>query len=647
MQQRSVIKTAYSWSERIFLLLLGLCLIFQTLKMTTFFIHSLLPDGTEFFLLYTLLAAVVFKTVFLILSQAPKRRTWTWLLLCALLVSLIWLLVYWNDRFLFLAFLAVLTVGCLGTDYHLLLKVQVCAVGAIVVSAAIAASVGAVTNFVYWYSSGHDSVRSSMGIGYVTDMASFYLFLCIAAWIAWDQVSDLFFLLPALLTLWISSVVADSTTGFLFSILLILCILWVYLLKRRKDSRLLTGIQKAVDCCCVAAFPFFALLMIFLTWAYRQGFPFALRLDEWNHYRLSLAAAAWDNYGIHLFGFPFPLNGAGFSTAPNPDYNYVDCSYMQMLLRYGVFSLAMFMVLWPLMTHTAVRSKKTRLSLGLALIAFHSVSEQRFLDIDYNLFLAAPFAVFSIPLLRAVPKKARRRKKKSAPVGKRRIAAAVVSLLVLTLLFLYWKPLLSGIRTVRTLIWVWEEPILVYQRAFALLSILFSLVAALVSVSLMYRIVLDILCRRRPKALHFAVLLFFSLIAALVLVRGNHRLDVGMEEKRSLVEEDAAVVRLAQAADGMKLYVTDIPTLYERQYGGISVSIFNGEDLARLENVIIIASPDYNAEVFFSQGFSRTVISDFHLVYTDSPAFREALFSAGYGSASRIPASAEQERSLS
>ena len=113
-------------------------------------------------------------------------------------------------------------------------------------------------------------------------------------------------------------------------------------------------------------------------------------------------------------------------------------------------------------------------------------------------------------------------------------------------------------------------------------------------------------------------------------MKGNARVDRAMEEYAPNMTEDARVVSLAKKIDGLKLYEAELPTLYNRRFGGISTNFFNGEDLARLKNLAVITDLDNQWSPMFLSGFSYAEISESHAVYSDSAEFIAALKRAGY-----------------
>ena len=624
VNEKPMIKTIYCWMEKLFLLFLALYLLKNAQYMTILNLSPFEPAWADRFLLISLSITAGLKLFLLFESDAQYRKKWLNLVACAILISLIWFLVYLRDRSTFLLYLSVLVLGSIGTDYRTLLKIQVCVVGTVVLSAALCCMCGVIENRIYW---GHGTIRSSFGFTYPTNMAAYYLFLVIAAWTALDETWDPVFLLPGVISILISDVIADSRTSFLCSGMFLFAVLWCWLLRSKGENGIVLRIHKYVKFLCGIMFPLCALLAITLTVAYHNRLPFMSELNEWTSNRLAQQSDAFYQYGIHLFGFSFPMRGLA-SGFPVLDVNYVDCSYLQLLLQYGILIFAAYLFLWPFMTVSAIKAGKHRLVLGLALIALHSLLEQRFLVVSYNLFLIAPFSVLSLRFHAESEKQYEHRDNQKLRVA--RYAAFITAVIMALPVVLFWKPLLSGARTLWSVIQSPDLTIQLYQRGLCFLTSAAFLAGCVLVFFLVNRITLALLSREKLKIRYVVMLVLCISAGSLFLVKGNVRLDRAMREYTPYLEEDSAVVSLAKEIDDLQLYEADLPTLYNRMFGGISTGFFNGEDLARLHNLAVITDLDHQWATMFLSGFSYAEISDNHAVYTDSSLLAEGLERAGY-----------------
>lgn len=74
-----------------------------------------------------------------------------------------------------------------------------------------------------------------------------------------------------------------------------------------------------------------------------QDSGFMAKLNDILSGRLANAAEAWQKYGLTLFGQNIVWTGQGITYKPSMHYLYVDCSYLNVLLNYGlVFLLLVF-----------------------------------------------------------------------------------------------------------------------------------------------------------------------------------------------------------------------------------------------------------------------------------------------------------------
>ena len=70
-----------------------------------------------------------------------------------------------------------------------------------------------------------------------------------------------------------------------------------------------------------------------------QDSGFMAKLNDILSGRLANAAEAWQKYGLSLFGQNIVWTGQGITYKPSMHYLYVDCSYLNILLNYGLVFL--------------------------------------------------------------------------------------------------------------------------------------------------------------------------------------------------------------------------------------------------------------------------------------------------------------------
>ena len=613
-QERIGAKTAYFWSNRVFLLVLGLYLLYQNLQITKFRMN--LPWGLSNAFLYAFAGLAVMRLALMLIANKEDRPYLIRMVLGSLSVALVWLLVYRRDGYTFLLFLAVLTVGCVGLDYRTVCKLYAAVMSLSLLTAMLCALGGAISNMVYL---SPPRLRSCWGIGYMTDFASCLVFICIFAWVGWRETSDLLFLMPTVLTLLIAHNIAVSNTSVFCSVLLIFLLFFHWLFQKGY----LPLLRKIADLISCAAFPLLGGTAFFLTWAYHRGFSFANKVNSWSHSRLFLASRAYDAHGLTLFGTPFDQIGAGGSLIVRPDYNFVDCSYLLILLRYGVVTFLVVGLLWVLMTRAAIRHGHRRLAYALALIAFHSLSEHHFPEVDYNILLVLPFAVFPTLRLQTEQEDAPNIRR---PTSARAVLIVCAAALILCLLF--GPALLSWFRTLCGLLDMADAGRIRNRLLFAAVYLGWGCVFLFFAAGSR---ILTSLFRHEKVSRGPLLVCVLGLCAA---AAGCIGVDLVFRHVQSaytdMLESDRNAIEVLQAAEDPHIHVETMPALYARAFGGIDSHLYTGEDLARLKNVSLITDIDNDYNVLINCGFLYSPISAGHAVYTNSAAAADALRQAGY-----------------
>ncbi|MQB93615.1 hypothetical protein DN432_07430 [Lactobacillus reuteri] len=127
----------------------------------------------------------------------------------------------------------------------------------------------------------------------------------------------------------------------------------------------------------------FFILLWLCFWA-PSGITFAV--DKLVNNRLRLSANGFYNFGVHLFGQKIDFNVLDSLGNYASNYNYIDSSYMNMLVVNG---LIFFVIVMFLFTETLIESSKTKLDtlfVVLVIIAIHSMFDPQLLLLWYSPF---------------------------------------------------------------------------------------------------------------------------------------------------------------------------------------------------------------------------------------------------------------------
>lgn len=101
---------------------------------------------------------------------------------------------------------------------------------------------------------------------------------------------------------------------------------------------------------------------------------------------------AIETYGISLFGQPITwFTGTDGTMVSGMDYFYVDSSYLQVLVRYGIIMLVVLCAAMMVVQCYSILTRNIYMCLGCSLFLIHCITDPQLLSFRYN-----PFIVISI-----------------------------------------------------------------------------------------------------------------------------------------------------------------------------------------------------------------------------------------------------------
>lgn len=157
-------------------------------------------------------------------------------------------------------------------------------------------------------------------------------------------------------------------------------------------NKVIIVLQKLLGYCSKFSFIIFAAIGIILALSYDIADPVSSRLNYLFHYRLSLGFRGITEHGINLFGSPDPFYGMNSSV--DGFYNFLDSSYVSLLVKSGVL-----MLLFYVGSMTIIQFRHKKYLYGLLIIAVCALScleEHHLAEMSYNMFLLILFADLDI-----------------------------------------------------------------------------------------------------------------------------------------------------------------------------------------------------------------------------------------------------------
>ena len=377
-------------------------------------------------------------------------------------------------------------------------------------------------------------------------------------------------------------------------------------------------IRRVVDVLLMAALPICAVVIFVLVNLYARDPVRMSGVDNLFSLRLQVSARALQTYPLMPFGTKVIMNGGNGGTIfPKGELVFLDSSYVNILLRYGwVTTLAMFSV-WEWMLHKALRCGNRRMALVMAVIAVHSIMEHHFPDPFDNILLIMPLAALQVPPLEVLNE--RKRKQRYAA-----FAVVAVALLVSGVLFLPW--LISSLRTIYGAKG-WQGG---YENAWPVLGLNLCIVALCAAGAwALYRLLLAALSRQKGARIRVAacVLAFCLALGIGMGVWGDRVIVQATEANAAMVDADAGALNCLSECD---IYSDVMPEVYRRRFPNVRRMVLGGDDLARLDNAVVLMENQPEHRVFITHGFKYLPVSDAHALYVSDPKALDALEAGGF-----------------
>ena len=145
----------------------------------------------------------------------------------------------------------------------------------------------------------------------------------------------------------------------------------------------------------VSSFVLCAAASLLLTLRYKKSIVWMAKLNHILEERLRLGNDAFRNYGIKLFGRDIAFIGNGLTGDGKQTfgiYNYVDCFYESILLKYGILFFAATLIGYTLVAYIAMKKKNYILLGMMTLLAMHGMIDDMVFYLSYNTMW---FTIFS------------------------------------------------------------------------------------------------------------------------------------------------------------------------------------------------------------------------------------------------------------
>lgn len=393
-KKENALKKLLCLTEYIYLVCFALLTIYSFLKTTTFPSPILTEDGRNiyfneftsvipFHMEYVLIGIILIRYV--ILRENRLRDIFLAIIVykCANYAVEVNL----NDNILLFT---LLILGAKGISFQKIMKIYTGIVALLLNVTILAALCGVIDNISFG-----EKEKLAFGIVYSTDFAAHVFFLVLCIW----------YLRGEKVTLWEASAAAGlGGLIYIFSAArcstICLCLVsgiiflrkWIQNRCRKKQVEY--QMNPYMSALLSMSFVIAAAFSVIATIIYSPKVSWMNEINKLVSDRLVLGKKAVEISGFHLWGKHFRLRGHWAEGLVTNKYYYLDSSYMQMTIMYGLVISALALIAFLLIGYHAYKQKQWVFLWILALMSLHGIIEQRIWNLAYCPFILALFARF-------------------------------------------------------------------------------------------------------------------------------------------------------------------------------------------------------------------------------------------------------------
>lgn len=233
-----------------------------------------------------------------------------------------------------------------------------------------------------------DRARASLGYQYTTDVSNYFFHIILMyvylkeEKISWESIGVL-----GLTNLLLFKFTNTKSAFFLGCLVLASALLLKVFRILRKNYRIYRWGA-------VLSMPVLSGLIICLSLFYRSQVDWMAKINNIINSRLELGYTAYKTYGLQLFGQRIQwIGGSNRFSETQEIYNYVDSSYVQILLNYGILFFFIVCAIFIILAIKAGKRNDIYFMFVLVVVALHSVLDPQLLWLGYNPFVMCYFYI--------------------------------------------------------------------------------------------------------------------------------------------------------------------------------------------------------------------------------------------------------------
>lgn len=599
-------------TELLYLIIVALYVMKQSFDGTLFYMPW--PQNYEYILRIAACAVIFIRLGY---TNAYSGSEWFICILTGTAFGFSWI----STGYDFLLDIALLTAGAVGISYRKILKAGFWTVLYVLLLAMLGSFAGCIPDLVYRQAGA--MIRHSFGIVYPTDFAAHVAFLVLAGWVLYGGTCAPLFACCALGLAVFTYYYCRAKCSVIILVLCALSMIYVSLTEKYSGkSRLLNLFSRWTDNALTWVMTACAVMIICLAYFYNNSNAWAEAFNRLLNNRLLLGRQAMNDYGITWFGTAFDQIGYGggtvWSSTQIHNYNFVDSSYVLILVRYGAASLLALCARYVWMEKKALRNGCRRLAFAAALVAAHSVIEHHLPEICYNLFLILPFADF---MQDAKTEQVRASKHFRIIIYAVALTAGGALALVLPGAVTYLKTIVGLLQ--------WDAP---ENRLKFIGVVTVGLSAVCLILRILMRIIIDAAGNKSSGRVLFTAKQLLTLGFAFTLLLSEflyfeRTIRQGRQEYAHVLAADSSVIGEITASKETTdvLYIDVLPELYMREFDGIRHMVISAEGLAPRAGTTLITADEGELRTLLEAGYAYGTLPSGNAVYTNSGSARKIL----------------------
>ena len=292
--------------------------------------------------------------------------------------------------------LFLLVFGAKGVSFRKITKVYLIVGGSFCAITVLLSLIGFIPNIVDDFFtreavlSGGAAERQCLGYRWSTNMSN-HVFFLLATFFYYRQgfLSLIEIFIIGAISYWVLAR-TDCRLGALCELLIIiLALIFRFKLIKRNRKRK----EKLLFKLMIVAIPLFTILSYCVVSVYDESKAFWLVADVLLSGRLSLSRYPLDKIGIPLMGQEYEMFGSVRDDGSN--YNFIDNSYMQLLIIYGLIYTILLCAAYTYISRKAYLRKDYVLICTIMIIGVSALISQHFIEMYMNPFVIALFAKHS------------------------------------------------------------------------------------------------------------------------------------------------------------------------------------------------------------------------------------------------------------